>query len=116
MHTTRIDQAAFNELKGMTGPEFLPELIDAYFSDTASMIEELKTTLQAGDSQRFGRAAHSIKGNSATFGAASLASIARELEMMGKSGSLEGAEKGLQALEVEYELVKQDLEALRDEL
>lgn len=116
MAVTKIDMATFGSLKEMTGGEFLQGLIDTYFSDATSLLAEMASALTAGDAPRFGRAAHSLKGNSATFGATALAEKARELEFMGKGGNLEGASPKLEALTAEYQLVRSELEALRDGL
>jgi HPt (histidine-containing phosphotransfer) domain-containing protein len=111
-----IDPGTFDALKTMTGADFLPVLIDTYFSDSAELLTEIRSALDSGDSQRFGRAAHSFKGNSATFGAMSLAALARELELMGKNNNLDGAVEKLDALQANYRQVQAALEALRDDL
>ena len=116
MTEVKIDLGTFDALKTMTGADFLPVLIETYFSDSASLLAEMNAALQAGDSQRFGRAAHALKGNSATLGASTLATQARELEMMGKGGNLDGADEKLEALQVEYQQVQVALEGLRDAL
>jgi HPt (histidine-containing phosphotransfer) domain-containing protein len=63
--------------------------------------------------EEFRRAAHSLKSNSATFGATRLSGMFRELEEMGKSGDLEGAEERLARAEAEYGRVRPLLEAER---
>ena len=116
MENPVIDRNAFENLKAMAGADYLPVLIDAYFEDSAGLFDEMETALQAGDAQRFSRAAHSLKGNSANFGASHLTGLSRELELLGKSGSLEGARPRLEALAVEYSRVKEALEGLRNGL
>jgi len=116
MTEAKIDLGTFEALKTMAGADFLPVLIDTYFSDSASLLTEMSTALQAGDSQRFSRAAHALKGNSATLGASTLATQARELEMMGKVGNLAGGAQKLEALQAEYQQVQVALEGLRDAL
>jgi histidine phosphotransfer protein HptB len=111
-----IDQASFETLKGMMGADFLPTLIDAYFVDAADLFRTMQEALDVGDCTRFSRAAHSLKGNSATFGAMKLAEQARKCEFMGKAGNLEGADQKLEALLVEYQQVQTALEGLRDAL
>ncbi len=111
-----IDQKTFEMLKTMTGADYLPVLIDAYYEDATVLFADLHACLASGDCSRFARAAHSLKGNSANFGATRLTDLSRELELLGKSGSLEGAGPKLDALEAEYGLVQQELEALRNGL
>lgn len=116
MKANIIDQASFEALKAMTGADFLPTLMDTYFSDAADLFNAMREALTAADCTRFSRAAHSFKGNSASFGALKLAERARECEFLGKSGSLEGADLKLEALMVEFQQVRAALEELRDAL
>lgn len=111
-----IDLTTFNNLKTMAGADFLPELIAAYFEDADRLFGEMRAALAGENCPVFSRAAHSLKGNSANFGATRLTGLARELEYLGKSGSLEGAVPKMDVLWVEYEQVKQALEALRDDV
>ncbi len=102
MTDTLIDPEAWEALKSMTEPAFLSELIDVYLNDSPQLIEQIRTGLAAADVESVRRAAHSLKSNSASFGASRLANAARELEMIAKSGSLDGAGSKLEAVEAEF--------------
>jgi CheY-like chemotaxis protein/HPt (histidine-containing phosphotransfer) domain-containing protein len=78
-----IDIATYRELEATAGAEFAAELVDAFLEDAPSMLAALRTAHAASDPDSFRRAAHSIKSNSATFGAVTLAELARELELAG---------------------------------
>jgi HPt (histidine-containing phosphotransfer) domain-containing protein len=78
-----IDSAVFNELRDTAGPEFVTELVDTFLEEAPRMLADLKSARDAADAERFRRAAHSIKSNAATFGAAELASLARAIELGG---------------------------------
>jgi HPt (histidine-containing phosphotransfer) domain-containing protein len=108
-----IDQASFDSLKDMVGADFIGELLDTYFQDAPDMIAEMHQALESGDALAFSRAAHSLKSNSASFGAMGLAAQARELEFMGKDGNLTGADKKLEQLELSYEQVQIALRAMQ---
>lgn len=110
-----IDKEAWERMKSMTGPAFLVELIDVFLKDSPELIKQMRSGLAAGDIERVRRAAHSIKSNSASFGADRLAGVARELEMMAKGGSLDGAESKLSAVEAEYARLLPLLEELKHE-
>lgn len=84
-----IDQATFNELKQMSGADFINELIDAFLDDAPAMIGQMQTALEANDVDSFRRNAHSLKSNANTFGALELAGLAKELELMAKENNLE---------------------------
>ncbi len=83
-----IDQATFDELKQMSGAEFINELIDTFLDDAPKLVSQIRAALEAQDADSFRRAAHSLKSNAATFGAARLAELAKELEMLGKENRL----------------------------
>jgi len=44
-----IDQATFNELKQMSGADFINELIDAFLEDAPGMIQNMRTALDKND-------------------------------------------------------------------
>jgi HPt (histidine-containing phosphotransfer) domain-containing protein len=54
-------------------------------------VEDLATVVAAGDVAQVDLHAHSLKGGAANVGAVRVSAAARELEMLAKSGSLEGA-------------------------
>lgn len=108
-----IDEKVFGELKESVGADFIGDLIDTYVTDAPRMLEAMDQALSAGNAEEFRRAAHSLKSNSATFGAVTLAALAKEMEMIGKSGILEGAPGKLTQLSAEYSRVRVELERLR---
>jgi len=110
-----IDKEAWERMKSMTGPAFLVELIDVFMKDSPELIKQMRSGLPENDIERVRRAAHSLKSNSASFGADRLAAAARELEMMAKSGSMDGAESKLSEVEAEYAQLLPLLEELKRE-
>ena len=108
-----IDQSTFDELKQMSGDDFINELIDTFLDDAPAMIAEIKSALEANNADAFRRAAHSMKSNAATFGAMQLAALAKELEMLGKENKLADSGDKLKALEEAYVSVREELEGLK---
>ena len=108
-----IDQAIFEELKQMSGEDFINELIDTFLEDAPKMIAEIKSALDAKDAETFRRAAHSMKSNANTFGATQLAALAKELEMLGKENKLPDNGDQLWALEEAYASVSEELKRLK---
>ena len=84
-----IDKATFEELKQMSGADFINELIDAFLEDAPNMIQNMQTAAAGGDVESFRRNAHSLKSNAYTFGANELGELAKELETMGKEKNLD---------------------------
>jgi two-component system, sensor histidine kinase and response regulator len=75
------------------GPEQLRELIDLYLMQCAELIENLHTAIRSGAAQEVERLAHKCIGSSATCGMTALLPPLRELESLGRSGQLIGAEQ-----------------------
>jgi histidine phosphotransfer protein HptB len=80
-----IDLTIFNELKDTAGPEFVAELVDTFLEEAPTMLADLRSARLAGAADVFRRAAHSLKSNSATFGAMEMSGLARRLELDGMS-------------------------------
>jgi HPt (histidine-containing phosphotransfer) domain-containing protein len=108
-----IDEKTFDELKQMSGADFINELIDTFLEDSPKLIEEMGSALTVNNLDSFRRSAHSLKSNAATFGAGELFALAKELEMLGKENKLIEAEAKLKALEESYESVRKELSELR---
>jgi HPt (histidine-containing phosphotransfer) domain-containing protein len=109
-----IDLSVFAALKETMGADFIGELVDTYLEDSQALIQQMHQALAAQDADSFRRAAHSLKSNSASFGAMQLSSLARELEFAGKENRLDQTGETLARLETEYTQVSTELEALRD--
>ena len=107
-----IDRHAYDELRQTSGAEFIAELVDAFLEDAPQQIAELRASLDRHDAETFRRAAHSLKSNSATFGAHRMAEVARGLEISGKEDNLEGASRRINELESVYQKVAQELKEL----
>ena len=113
MNEILIDWEVFNQLKSMTGPSFLAELIDVFLNDSPELIDQMLSGLKTGNIEQVRRAAHSLKSNSASFGANRLAGVSRELEMIAKAGTVESAGPKLEELVAEYEKLVPQLVELK---
>src|SRR5689334_22018965 len=107
-----IDQAAFEELKQMSGEDFINELIDAFLDDAPNMLRNLRTALDTNDVESFRRNAHSLKSNANTFGATELGMLAKELEFMAKENNLEVGNR-LEVLQEVFGKVAEELKGMR---
>lgn len=110
-----INAEAWEMMKSMTDPAFLATLIDVFLTDSPELIQQMRSGLATGDIELVRRAAHSLKSNSASFGADRLANVARELEMIAKGGTLVAAEPKLAAVEIEYTQLLPELMELKNE-
>jgi len=84
--TDTIDSATFKALQETAGADFVGELVAAFLEEAPGMLKDLSTAYAAGDADKFKRAAHSLKSNGLTFGAMSLAAMAKDLELTGLDG------------------------------
>ena len=103
-----IDRTIFSELQDSAGADFVVDLLATFFEEAPQMIADLRSALAAGDAERFRRAAHSLKTNANTFGATSLGSMARQLEL----GGLPADASGIDALQVLYDTAAAALKEL----
>jgi HPt (histidine-containing phosphotransfer) domain-containing protein len=110
--TAAIDRATFAELQATAGADFVRELVDTFLEEAPPMLAELNEALAAGKAEAFRRAAHSLKSNASTFGAATLAAMARDLELQGLAAATPAL---LAALAQQYDAAAAELKALRDE-
>ena len=107
-----IDKATFEELKQMSGEDFINELIDAFLDDAPNMIANMQVAVAAQDVESFRRNAHSLKSNANTFGATELGVLAKELEFMGRENNLNVGDK-LDVLREAFSVVAEELKGMR---
>ena len=106
----------YRDLMGDEADSFVADLIDSYLVNSVELVNALDSTLAGGDAPAFSRAAHTLKSNSAIFGAQILAGICQELELAGKDNQLNGLDGRLGQLKSEYETVCGELADLRRSL
>lgn len=109
---TKIDKAIFEELKQLSGEDFINELIDAFLDDGPGMIANMRTALTAQDVESFRRNAHSLKSNANTFGATELGALAKELEFMARGNNL-NVENRLDILNDAFAAAAEELKGMR---
>jgi CheY-like chemotaxis protein len=110
-----LDPAGLERLRKTVGGDVavLTELIDSFLDDAPQLLTTLRQASEKGDAAGLRLAAHSLKSNAADFGAMRFSNLCKELEQLGKAGTLDGAIALVEQVEVEYEKVRMVLEALR---
>lgn len=111
-----IDYSAINQMLESIGGDraFLGELIYTYVVDAPRLIELMRQAAAANDPAKFRRAAHSLKSNSANFGATHLAKLCKAMEEAGQRAVPENVAPCLAEIEIEFEQVKSALAKLRE--
>jgi CheY-like chemotaxis protein len=109
-----LDATAFERLRATMGAG-LDELVATFVEDSQEIVQTLRRALGGKDTDAFRRAAHSLKSNAASFGATTLSTLARELEMLARSGNVEGAAPRVERLALECERVVRALREVNGE-
>ena len=107
-----INLTTFEELKQISGDEFINELIQAFLEEAPTMLNEMQTALDSSDVDTFRRNAHSLKSNASTFGADELAELARELESLARENKLADVGQKLDKLSTLCNQVQTDLKSM----
>jgi CheY-like chemotaxis protein len=108
-----VDAGALENLRKLGGDDFLNEVIDTFLADAPTLIATLGASLAAQDADELRRAAHTLKSNGATLGAAGFSELCRALEQRAKSGWLEDASELVGRIEQEYRALEEALAAVR---
>lgn len=108
-----VDAETIDRLRDSIGEEFLGELVGTFLDDAPRQLEALRSAVERGDAEVARRAAHTLKGNGATFGANAFSELCRGLEERAKSGDLSDAGDLLAQVEAEYARVEVALSAAR---
>lgn len=90
--------------------EFMADLITTYRADGEVVIREMRASAASGARADLQRAAHTLKGTSASLGADDLAERCRGLEADAKDGRLDGAEGAIEAIATAFDPVVVALE------
>lgn len=109
----KLDPLALKRLKATLGKrssEMLPKLIEDFLKTGCELQEEARRFLEAGLVDELRRAAHTLKSNSATFGAAFMAELCRNLEKEAKDRNLLNVSGSLEKINAEWGKVRLALE------
>lgn len=110
---TPIDEGTVSELLESTGGDrgFLVELFATYLGEAPAQVAAMRRAASTGGAEDLVRAAHALKGASASIGALVLAERSRALEVAAGRGELHGAAQAIDAIEAELARVDAALRA-----
>ncbi|MFK5970915.1 MAG: ATP-binding protein [Candidatus Marithrix sp.] len=101
-----LDEKILEELSNLGSaekPDILDKLLNLYMDKMPSQIEKLYQANIEKDPEGLFKISHNIKSNSATIGAVQLARLAKELEILGRSGSIENTEQLIKDITTNYQ-------------
>lgn len=104
-----VDAETIESLKSLCDPGDLTlfhDLIDTFLSDSPARLEAAQAAVAAGDAEGMERAAHGLKSSSANMGALGLASLCKQIEMLGRGGQVAGAAELVARAGSEFERVR----------
>jgi CheY-like chemotaxis protein/HPt (histidine-containing phosphotransfer) domain-containing protein len=110
-----LEADALHNLRALGGVEFLAEVVDVFLADAPALIASLRSSLDQRETDELRRAAHTLKSNGATLGAAAFAELCRTVEQHAKEGRLEGVAQLVDRIEREYGTLQEALASLRSE-
>jgi HPt (histidine-containing phosphotransfer) domain-containing protein len=114
-----VDDGVLRELRASVQGDsgFVRELVEAYVTDSATLVDAIEAAVAAGDADALVRPAHTLKSSSATLGATTVAATARSLELAARSGSIDDPDTAAAAARIrsEWETATTALRAWIDE-
>jgi CheY-like chemotaxis protein/HPt (histidine-containing phosphotransfer) domain-containing protein len=104
-----LDASVLAQLRMTLGHAATAEIVETFLAEGPELFAALHLAVEHGDSDGLRRAAHTLKSNAATFGAAGLEELCRELEAIGEAGAVGDAKDVLARADAEHERVRSDL-------
>jgi HPt (histidine-containing phosphotransfer) domain-containing protein len=95
---------------GMDVPGFTDDLVADFVSSVARHTARMREAAGSRDHEELGFAAHALRGSCGIVGARRMAALCDEIEKAADAGSVEEAPPRLDALAVEYQAVKRQLD------
>jgi len=103
--------ASLRELQDDGDPDIVAEVGGLFLEHSPQKIAAILKAVENGEAKGLQTAAHSLKSSSAYVGAMRLSELSRELEMMGRSQVMDGAEEKAERLNREYKQIMMELDA-----
>ena len=103
--------ASLRELQDEGDPDIVAEVGSLFLKHSPDKVKAILEALETGDAKGLYLAAHSLKSSSTYIGAMRLSALAKDLEMMGRSDALEGANDLAKRLQEEFDLAAKALQA-----
>jgi HPt (histidine-containing phosphotransfer) domain-containing protein len=91
------------------GPDLLCKVITSYLQSSTNLCEEIGEAADADDAGSMARAAHTLKSSSGQLGGRRLQALCKDLELQGKSGSIENAVEKAAEIRTELEALQRSL-------
>ncbi len=107
----RLDLASVLERVGGDA-DLLREIAGIFLEEYPGLMQEIRAAVAQNDPVRLERAAHSLKGSVANFGAREATAAALAMETIGRQNRMSDAPAALRLLEAEFASIEQPLQAV----
>ncbi len=104
--------AIIRDLQREGMPNVLCRMVRLYLDHTPELLKKMRAAIDSKDAQAMYLAAHNIKSSSAFLGVSGMAELCKEVEALGRAGTVDGAVDRLKEMEAEYARAAQALEKL----
>jgi HPt (histidine-containing phosphotransfer) domain-containing protein len=112
-----LDPAALENLREMVGDDaFMVELIETFLTDAPKLLRDMETAVATNNAPLLRLSAHSLKANSADFGAKVLHKLCVELEGLGRDSEMVGTADLVAQVRSEYSQVEKALQTFAQSL
>ena len=108
-----LDQ--YRELDPAGGLTLAYEILQIYLDTTSVSVEQAASAIAADDADTLRRVAHSLKSSTANVGALSLSALFKQLEELGRAGTLTGAGALMDTAQREYLRVTNEIRTLLEQ-
>jgi signal transduction histidine kinase/CheY-like chemotaxis protein len=101
---TSLDPSLLQSLRqeSASDPAFVERLIEVFLGSSGELMSRLRDAIAERSPSEVAGAAHPLKSSSAQLGLLGFSALAKDMESLGRSGSLEGCEELLERIEAEY--------------
>jgi len=115
--TSELERSVRDKMAKVTGGDraFLGEIVEAFLEEAPQLLARMREAAASGDAAELRIAAHSLKSNSAEFGAGTLHEHCRSLEAMARTDALAGASELVERAQREHDRLEAVLKRLQSE-
>jgi HPt (histidine-containing phosphotransfer) domain-containing protein len=108
-------RAALDLIREIGGDELVVALLKTFISFAGEQLVGAATAAAAGDAAGIARVAHTLKASSRQLGAVAMAEVCEAAERAGLAADVPGAVAGVAAMQREFDLACQWMQAMRTE-
>lgn len=104
--------AALRQLSLPGEPDVLTDVLALFLEEVPPRMARLRNAWASGNIEEMQRAAHSLKGSAGNIGAHGMFDVCKQLDGLGRSGTLDAAAPLIEALDAEFGKVEAEIRRL----